>query len=101
MVSDNSIVKIQPYSSSPDLNEAHSYVIVDVWGPGNAPSECTVTQNIKTDSSGVYGYSFPSSYISEGGFSVAILGSSETPLYPGDWQESDRPAFLYEIINPL
>ncbi|MBM75962.1 MAG: hypothetical protein CMK59_11230 [Proteobacteria bacterium] len=100
-VSDDSIIKIQPYSTSPELQVSHSYAIVDVWGPGNAPANCTVAQNIKTDAAGVYGYNFPSNYLTEGGFSVAILGPDQDPLDPGIWGEQDRPAFLYEVIDPL
>jgi hypothetical protein len=100
-ITEQSIVKIQPYSTSLDLTIAHSYVIVEVWGPGNAPSGCTGTQLIKTDASGVYGYAFAESTMASGGFSVAILGPTTSPLYPGDWRESDRPAFLFEVIEPL
>ena len=100
-VTDDSIIKVQPYSTSPDLVEAHSYVVVDVWGPGQAPTSCTQVQSIKTDAAGVYGYSFPGSHLTEGGFSVAILGSDTSPLYPGDWAEGDRPSFLFEVVEPL
>ena len=49
----------------------------------------------------MYGYSFPASVTGEGGFSVAILGAGTAPLFPGDWQEADRPSFLFEIVDPL
>ena len=94
-------IKLYIFDTSPDLQETHSYVIVDVWGPGNAQSPCIDVQNIKTDAAGVYGYSFPTNYITEGGFSVALLGSGDSPLDPGIWGEADRPSFVYEIIDPL
>ncbi len=100
-VTDDSLVKLTPYSTSPDLLTAHSYAIVAVWGPGNAPVACTDGQNIKTDAAGVYGYDAGATVEAGGGFSVAILGSDEEPLWPGDWQEADRPSFLYEVIEPL
>ena len=96
----DSMVAITPYSTSPDLLEAHSYAIVDVWGPGEAPATCTGTQLIKTDAAGVYGYTYASTLTAEGGFSVAILGTSG-PLAPEDWGEAQRPAFRYEIIDPI
>ena len=47
LVDEDSMIKVQPYSTSPDLVEAHSYAIVDVWGPGGAPTACTDGQSIK------------------------------------------------------
>ncbi len=100
-VTDDSLVKLTPYSTSPDLLVAHSYALVEVWGPGNAPTACTDAQSIKTDAYGVYGYDFGATIEAGAGFSVAILGPDEDPLYPGDWQETERPSFLYEVIEPL
>ena len=100
-VTDDSVVRVQAYGTSPDLLVAHSYAIVDVWGPGHAPAECSSYQLINTDAAGVYGWVYAAATTASGGFSVAILGPDATPLYPGDWQESDRPSFLYEIIQPL
>ncbi len=100
-VTDHSLVRVTAYSTSPDLTVAHSYAIVDVWGPGNAPASCTATQNIKTNAAGVYGYDFSTSVAAGGGYSVAILGADEAPLDPGAWDEADRPAFFYEVIEPL
>jgi len=98
----DTIVKLTPYGTSPDLAVSHTYTIVDVWGPGEAPEACRETQNIKTDAAGVYGYTFPSSMIEEGGFSVAMLGpDSFDALDPGMWQEAERPSFLFELIEPL
>lgn len=37
-VTDDSVVRISAYTSSPDLVVAHSYAVVSVWGPGNAPA---------------------------------------------------------------
>jgi hypothetical protein len=101
LVDEDAVVKIQPYSTSPDLLVAHSYAIVEVWSPGGAPTACTDTQSIKTDAAGVYSYDFASTTITEGGFSVAILGPDSDPLYPGDWQEGDRPAFAYEVFGGI
>jgi len=101
-VTGDSLISVQPYSTSPDLTVAHSYAVIDVWGPGSAPTDCLDSQSIKTDAAGVYGYTFPASHTAEGGFSVVILGPEESaPLYPGDWQEGQRPAFLYEVIDAL
>ncbi|MEC7984784.1 MAG: hypothetical protein VX278_06455 [Myxococcota bacterium] len=100
-VSSDSIVKLTPYSTSPDLSDAHSYVIVDVWGPGAAPPACTAAQSVKTNAAGVYGYSFPANFVAQGGFSVAILGIGGMALNPGDWDESDRPSFLFEVLDPI
>ena len=71
-----------------------------LW-PTRRGAACTGRQSIKTDAAGVYGYSFPASVTGEGGFSVAILGAGTAPLFPGDWQEADRPSFLFEIVDPL
>jgi hypothetical protein len=101
MVTANSLVRVQAYTTSPDLLHSHSYALVEVWGPGSAPAVCTASQNIKTDAAGVYTSNLPKGYETEGGFSVAILGPSATPLWPGDWQEGDRPSFLYEVLEPL
>jgi hypothetical protein len=100
-VGTESLIRLQAYSASPDLPESHSYSVVEVWGPGEAPAACAASQSIKTDAAGVYGYSFPSSMLSEGGFSVAIHGPGAAPLYPGDWAENDRPSFLFEVVDPL
>jgi len=100
-VTADSVVRVSAFSTSPDLLTAHSYAIVDVWGPGGAPSSCTGTQSIKTNAAGVYGYAFDSAMMAEGGFSVAILGASDTVLYPGDWDENDRPSFSYEVVDAL
>jgi hypothetical protein len=100
-VTDGSIVRVQAYGTSPDLLTAHSYAIVDVWGPGNAPASCSDYQLIKTDAAGVYGYVYAASTVANGGFSVAILGPDATALDPGDWRESSRPSFLYEVIEPI
>ena len=99
-VTDHSIIRLTPYSTSPDLRVAHSYALVDVWGPGGAPQTCRDPQNVKTDASGVYGLDFGDAMEEGAGFSVVILGPSQ-PLDPGDWQESDRPSFLFEVIEPL
>ena len=56
---------------------------------------------MKTNVAGVYGYNFSANYITEGGFSVAILGADGAPLDPGAWNESDRPSFLFEIFDPI
>ncbi|MDP6933848.1 MAG: hypothetical protein QGG40_13070, partial [Myxococcota bacterium] len=66
-----------------------------------APTACTDGQSIKTDAAGVYGYAFDATTMAEGGFSVAILGPDGDPLSPGDWQEADRPSFLYEVIGSI
>ncbi|MBM4390233.1 MAG: hypothetical protein FJ090_03855 [Deltaproteobacteria bacterium] len=100
-LTDDSFVRVQAYTTSDQLLVAHSYAVVDVWGPGNAPPSCTGTQLIKTDAAGVYGYGYAASTMANGGFSVAILGPDSMPLYPGDWGEADRPSFLYEVIEPL
>jgi hypothetical protein len=101
-VTSDSIVKLTPYTTSPDLAVSHTYTIVDVWGPGEAPDACTVAQNIKTDAAGVYGYVFSESMMDEGGFSVAMLGPDPSVgLDPGMWGEADRPSFLFELIEPL
>jgi hypothetical protein len=100
-VQEGDIVRVSAYSSSPDLRRAHSYAVVDVWGPGGAPASCAGTQLIRTDSAGVYGYAYAASTVAEGGFSVALLGPDDVPLYPGDWREGDRPSFVYEVIEPL
>ncbi len=100
-VSAESVVRLSPYTTSPDLPVAHGFALVDTWGPGEAPADCTGTQLIKTDAAGVYGYAFPSDLTAEGGFSVAILGPDPTPLDPGEWRETDRPSFVYEVIDPL
>ncbi|MFT5683248.1 MAG: hypothetical protein ACI8RZ_004179 [Myxococcota bacterium] len=97
----DSLIKVTAYSTSPDLLVAHSYAIVAVWGPGGAPTACTDTQNIKTNASGVYGYDFGTSVEAGGGYAIAILGPDPDPLYPGDWDEGDRPAFLYEVLEPI
>jgi hypothetical protein len=98
----DTIVKLTPYETSPDLAVSHTYTIVDVWGPGEAPEACRVGQNIKTDSAGVYGYTFSDSLVEEGGFSVAMLGPDPSSgLDPGMWGETDRPSFLFELIEPL
>jgi hypothetical protein len=61
-----------------------------------------VAQNIKTDAAGVYGYTFSESMMDEGGFSVAMLGPDPSVgLDPGMWGETDRPSFLFELIEPL
>ena len=100
-VTADSIVRVFAHSTSPDLLVAHSYAVVDTWGPGAAPAACTVAQNIKTNASGVYGYRFDASTAALGGFSVAILGPDPTPLDPGLWDEQDRPAFSYEVVDVL
>ncbi len=100
-VTEASIVRVVAHSTSPDLLTAHSYAIVDIWGPGDAPAACTATQTIKTNSAGVYGYAFDATLTDQGGFSVAILGPSDTALYPGDWDENDRPSFSYEVVDAL
>ena len=64
-----------------------------------APESCTGGQSIKTNAAGVYGYSFPTTLLSSGGFSVAILG--ETVLDPGSWDEADRPSFLVEVLEGM
>lgn len=98
----DTIVKLTAYGTSPDLAVSHTYTIVDVWGPGEAPDACRVAQNIKTDAAGVYGYTFSDSVMEEGGFSVAMLGpDSSYALDPGMWRETDRPSFLFELIEPL
>jgi hypothetical protein len=98
----DSIVKLTAYGTSPDLGVSHTYTILDVWGPGEAPDACRVTQNIKTDAAGVYGYTFSDSLMEEGGFSVVMLGpDSGSALDPGMWRETDRPSFLFELIEPL
>ncbi len=100
-VTDDSLIRVQAYGTSPDLRVAHSYSLVDVWGPGNAPDSCREGQSIKTDAAGVYGYDFGDSVEEGAGFSVVLLGPDEEPLHPGDWGESDRPSFLFEVIEPL
>jgi len=100
-ITDDSIVRVFAHSTSPDLLVAHSYAIVDTWGPGNAPTACTATQNIKTNAAGVYGYAFDATTQALGGVAVAILGPDTTPLDPGIWDEADRPAFSYEVVEPL
>ena len=100
-VTDASIVRVFAHSTSPDLLVAHSYAVVDTWEPGAAPAACTGAQNIKTNASGVYGYSFDASTVALGGFSVAILGPDSTPLDPGAWDELDRPAFSYDVVDAL
>jgi hypothetical protein len=98
----DTIVKLTPYGTSPDLPVSHTYTIVDVWGSGESPEECRTLQNIKTDAAGVYGYTFSADMIEEGGFSVAMLGPDAShALDPGVWQETDRPSFLFELIEPL
>lgn len=100
-VTDSSVIRLHPYTTSPELRVAHSYALARVWAPGNAPAECLGTQLIKTDAAGVYGYVYSGSTIGNAGFSVAILGPSSTPLNPGEWGELDRPSFLYEVLEPL
>lgn len=100
-VTDTSLIRLSAYGTSPDLRVAHHYVVVEVWGPGAAPANCTGTQLIKTDAAGVYGYLYAASTLASGGFSVALLGPDEDPLYPGDWGEVDRPSFMYEVVEPL
>jgi len=100
-VTEDSVVRVSAFSTSPDLLTAHSYAIVDIWGPGDAPAPCTASQNIKTNASGVYGYVFDAALTAQGGFSVAILGSMDTVLYPGDWDENDRPSFSFEVVDAL
>ena len=102
-VSSDTMVKLTPYSTSPDLAVTHSYVIMDVWGPGDAPEACRVPQNIKTDAyGGVYGHSFGASMVEQGGFTVALLGpESDAALDPGVWRESRRPSFMFELFEPL
>ena len=101
-VGPDTIVKLTPYSTSPDLAQTHTYTIVEVWGPGEAPDACRVAQNIKTDAAGVYGYSFSESLMEEGGFAVAMLGPDPSSvLDPGLWREPSRPSFLFELIEPL
>lgn len=100
-VTADSVIRVAAFSTSPDLLTAHSYVIVDTWGPGAAPASCTGTQVIKTNASGVYGYDFDAAMTAHGGFSVAILGVGDAVLNPGDWDENDRPAFSYEVIDAL
>ena len=97
-----SLVKLTPYSTSPDLAVSHTYTLVEVWGPGGAPDNCRAVQSIKTDAAGVYGFAFPDSMLEQGGFSVALLGpSASAPLDPGAWGESERPSVMFELIEPL
>ncbi len=95
-----SIIRVSAYERG-ELEAAHSYAVETVWGPGEAPQDCTKSQNIKTDAGGVYGGgAVPESMTALGGFSVAILGPDGS-LDPGAWSQNDRPVFLYEVLGAL
>lgn len=96
-----SLVRVQPYGAAARLPEAHTYVVLDTWDAGGAPAECTAPQLIFTEAAGVYGVDPGASRAAEAGFRVGLLGAGPVAIDPADFGETDRPSFLFEIIEPL
>ncbi|HJN77790.1 MAG TPA: hypothetical protein QGF58_27980 [Myxococcota bacterium] len=95
-VGEDSLVFVAPYGLAAMPLDV---VLVDVWGPGDAPTACTETQMVTT-SAGTYGYgSWASVDTAHGGFRVALVDStgSMTPSALGE----DYAVFAYQIVEPL
>ena len=96
-VGTDTLVFLEPYGLHSRSFEPR---LLDVWGPGEAPSECTGVQSITTSAGGTYGYGAPSSAMAGlGGFRV-VLVDADGPIGPADFVE-DYPVVSYELIEPI
>jgi hypothetical protein len=96
-----SLVRVQPHGAAAAWPEAHTYVVLESWGAGGAPPECTAAQLIFTEAAGVYGVDPGAARAAGPGFRVALLGGGPVAIDPAEFGEGAAPSFLFELIEPL